>query len=42
MAGDARRLIEHLGFERADVMGYSMAPASARSWRLPRPSGCAA
>ncbi|MQT11574.1 alpha/beta fold hydrolase [Segnochrobactrum spirostomi] len=24
MAGDARRLIEHLGFERADVMGYSM------------------
>jgi pimeloyl-ACP methyl ester carboxylesterase len=24
MAGDARRLIEHLGHERMDVMGYSM------------------
>jgi pimeloyl-ACP methyl ester carboxylesterase len=33
MAEDARRLLDHLHIDRADVMGYSMARASRPRWR---------
>ena len=37
MAGDARALIEHLGFERADVMGYSMGARNTAFLALAHP-----
>jgi pimeloyl-ACP methyl ester carboxylesterase len=37
MAGDVRALIEHLGLERADVMGYSMGARNTAFLALSRP-----
>jgi len=37
MAGDVRALIEHLGFERADVLGYSMGARNTAFLALSRP-----
>lgn len=37
MAGDARRLIGHLGFERVDVLGYSMGARIAAFLALDHP-----
>src|SRR3954463_8816446 len=39
MADDTAAVMEHLGIERADVVGYSMAPVWVCRWRSAIPSG---
>ncbi len=40
MAEDARRLLDHLGIQRADVMGYSMGARITAFLALAHPNGC--